>query len=40
MTYGKVVQKDIYATGVAFIVINLIAIAVSVPYWQILGLFG
>ncbi len=40
MTDGKVVQKDIYATGVAFIVINLIAIAVSVPYWQMLGLLG
>ncbi len=40
MTDGKVVQKDIYATGIAFIVINLIAIAVSVPYWQVLGLLG
>lgn len=40
MTGGKVEQKDIYATGAAFIVINLIAIAVSVPYWQMLGLLG
>lgn len=40
MTGGNVEQKDIYATGIAFIVINLIALAVSVPYWQMMGLLG
>lgn len=40
LTDGKVVQKDITVGAVAFVVINLVAILASVPYWMGLGLFG
>lgn len=37
-TGGRVVQKDINVSAVAFAVINFVALLASVPYWSMLGL--
>ncbi|RDB62903.1 SLC13 family permease [Eggerthella sinensis] len=38
LTGGNVVQKDITTGAVAFMVANLAALLISVPYWMVLGM--